>query len=203
MQCQKSRRQCPGYKDDFDLVFRNETQATERRARKTSKKLTTTIVLPDNSSSFPVISREDLDMMETSDSRNAMMMATSNALAIPVEQQAPCFFLQNYTLPPSDGGRGYFDFLAPLMRSEGPDSQLSVAFSAVSMASLANRPNTKGRDAGLMSKAVGLYAKALKATNLALQNPVQQKTDQTLAAILMLGFFEVGGSVSRSECILI
>ena len=34
LQCQKSRRQCPGYKDDFDLVFRNETQATERRARK-------------------------------------------------------------------------------------------------------------------------------------------------------------------------
>src|SRR5690625_4379608 len=37
-QCAKSRRICPGYKDEFDLVFRNETQATERRARKANKK---------------------------------------------------------------------------------------------------------------------------------------------------------------------
>lgn len=39
-------------------------------------------------------------------------------------------------------------------------------------------------------EAVGQYTKALKAINVALQTPAHQKTDQTLAAILMLGFFE-------------
>jgi hypothetical protein len=33
-QCTKSRRECPGYPDAFDLIFRNETVAVERRARK-------------------------------------------------------------------------------------------------------------------------------------------------------------------------
>lgn len=46
-----------------------------------------------------------------------------------------------------------------------------------------------------MPQAVAQYTKALKATNLALQNPAQQKSDQTLAAILMLTFFEVRRSV--------
>ncbi|KAF2268553.1 hypothetical protein CC78DRAFT_540821 [Lojkania enalia] len=35
-QCQKSGRTCPGYPDEFDLVFRDENKAMERKARKTS-----------------------------------------------------------------------------------------------------------------------------------------------------------------------
>jgi predicted 2-oxoglutarate/Fe(II)-dependent dioxygenase YbiX len=78
--------------------------------------------------------------------------------------------------------------LVPMLRHESPDSHLSLAFQAVSLASLANRPSTRGR--AIFPQAVAQYTKALKAVNLALQNPTQQKTDQTLAAILMLGFFE-------------
>lgn len=117
-------------------------------------------------------------------------------LTIPVEEQAPCFFLSNYVLAPIPNDttpRGYFDFLGPLMKGEGPESQLTLAFSAVSMASLANRPSSKHR-ADLRQLAIAQYTKALKATNLALQNPVTQKTDQTLAAVLMLGFYEVSYS---------
>ncbi|KAK4124186.1 hypothetical protein N657DRAFT_644387 [Parathielavia appendiculata] len=33
-QCAKARRQCPGYKDEFDLVLRNENFAAKRRALK-------------------------------------------------------------------------------------------------------------------------------------------------------------------------
>ncbi|KAF2012094.1 hypothetical protein BU24DRAFT_269809 [Aaosphaeria arxii CBS 175.79] len=35
-QCQKSGRTCPGYPDEFDLVFRDENKAMERKARKAS-----------------------------------------------------------------------------------------------------------------------------------------------------------------------
>lgn len=115
-------------------------------------------------------------------------------LMIPVEEQAPCFFLSNYVLAPNRNEattqRGYFEFLGPLIKGEGPESQLALAFSAVSMASLANRPSSKHR-ADLRQLAIAQYAKALKATNLALQNPATQKSDQTLAAVLMLGFYEV------------
>lgn len=36
--CAKSGRDCPGYPDEFDLIFRNETKAVKRRADKASSK---------------------------------------------------------------------------------------------------------------------------------------------------------------------
>ncbi|TVY94509.1 hypothetical protein LAWI1_G000108 [Lachnellula willkommii] len=195
---EESRRQCPGYKDEFDIVFRNETQATEKRARKTLNTKRQGI-LDDNEPDFATSLGDNSNMQETSSSRLAMMLSTSEALSVPIEQQAPCFFVTNFILPSSDTrgtGTGHFDYLAPLMKTAGLDSPLSIAFQAVAMAALANRPNSRGR--GLLPKAMGQYAKALKATNLALQNPAQQKSDQTLAAILMLGFFETVLTQSNS-----
>ncbi|RDL31790.1 Zn2 DNA-binding protein [Venustampulla echinocandica] len=196
-QCAKSRRQCPGYKDDFDLVFRNETQATERRARRTlttgkQSNIRVTIQNPHPALSSAPNDGSNLTITSTSGADMAMALASPMSLSIPIEQQAPCYFMSNFVLAPSnDAGtpRGYFDFLAPLMKNEHPDSQLASAFSAVAMASLANRPNSKSRKE-LKYISVMQYAKALKATNLALQDPSKQKTDQTLAAILMLGFYE-------------
>ena len=198
-QCAKSRRVCPGYKDDFDLVFRNETQATERRARRAvnSKRAGSQISLATQQSSFSATSTD-----ETSPERSPTLIAPNpdqdmskailplGALSIPLEQQAPCFFVSNFVIAPRLETRGYFDFLLPMLKSESANSHLSLAFSAVAMASLANRPNTRGQRM-LFSQAIGQYTKALKATNLALQTPAHQKTDATLAAILMLGFFEV------------
>lgn len=105
------------------------------------------------------------------------------------EEQAPCYFVSSYVVGTEHAARGHFDFLLPMMKNESPDSHLSIAFSAVSMASLANRPNSRSRR--LYNQAVYQYARALKATNLALQDPALQKSDQTLASILMLGFYEV------------
>ena len=76
-----------------------------------------------------------------------------------------------------------------MMKTDTTESALASSFQAVAMASIANRPNTKA--SGLMTQAIGHYAKALKVVNIALQNPLQQKSDQTLAAVIMLGFFEV------------
>ncbi|KAG0647226.1 hypothetical protein D0Z07_7037 [Hyphodiscus hymeniophilus] len=115
--------------------------------------------------------------------------SVTRTLAIPVEEQASCFFVQNFVHTPHDPtSRGWFDFLVPLIKTEKSDSHLSTAFSAVALASLANRPSTRGR--GLMPQALALYTKALKQINLALQNPTQQKQDSTVASILLLGFFE-------------
>jgi hypothetical protein len=113
----------------------------------------------------------------------------TDTLAVPIEEQASCFFVRNFVHTPQDpSSRGWFDFLVPLIKSESSESHLSVAFSAVALASLANKPNVKS--SGLMPKAIKLYTKALKQVNLALQNPAQQKLDSTVASILLLGFFE-------------
>lgn len=125
-----------------------------------------------------------------------MALSLREGLSVPIEEQAPCYFMSNFVLTPQSGSsRGYFDFLAPMIKAEEPDSHLSVAFSAVALASLANRPNSRSSE--LMHQAIGQYTKALKAINAALQSPVNQKTDQTLASIVMLGFFEVSGCWPR------
>lgn len=130
----------------------------------------------------------------SSGSTSAAFAAVQNDLQVPVEQQALCYFLANFVyLPQHNSSRGFFDFLLPMMKFERPDSQLSTAIQAVAMASLANRPNSRGSP--LMVQAVAHYAKALKATNIALQSPAQQKSDQTLASIILLGFFEVSSKM--------
>ncbi len=177
-------------------MFRNETQATERRAKRAvnSKRVNSQITFTANQSTFPSIPEDNnLNIPEgyaviTAASENSTGMTAMPALSIPIDEQAPCYFISNYVLAPKNTSRGYFDFLIPMLKNESPDSHLSLAFSAVALASLGNRPSTRGRS--VLPQAVGQYAKALKATNLALQNPVHQKTDQTLASILMLGFFE-------------
>jgi hypothetical protein len=112
------------------------------------------------------------------------------ALKVPVDEQAPCYFMSNYVITPRFAARGYFDFLMPMLKSENADSPIALAFSAVALASLAGRP--VGRGTRWFGDSCLQYTKALKAVNLALQHPVQQKADSTLAAIIMLSFFEVG-----------
>ncbi|RAL64723.1 hypothetical protein DID88_001754 [Monilinia fructigena] len=211
LQCQKSRRQCPGYKDDFDLVFRNETKATERRARRSmeNKKGGNSNNQPvpgsgrDGNRKLPMSSSNSSDAeisypatgtdLTKSVSNNGPSSSGSPALQVgfssSIEQQAPCYFMSNFVITPQSGKmRGSFDYILPLIKTEPPTSALSLSFQAVAMASLANRPNARGSP--LMHSAIDQYAKALKIVNLALQNPVQQKADQTLASILLLGFFE-------------
>lgn len=196
LQCQKSRRQCPGYKDDFDLVFRNETQATERRARRAvnNKRLTTQVTFASQQSQFANIKTDgDAELSSSqlapnSDGDMMRALVPSTAMSIPLDVQAPCYFMSNFTLASQPTARGYFDFLLPLVKTEPSDSHFSLAFSAVAFASLANRPSARGSN--LLQQASNQYTKALRAVNVALQTPSHQKTDQTLAAILMLGFFE-------------
>jgi len=196
---------CPGYKDDFDLVFRNETKATERRARKTPnsrRQQTQVIAFEVGESSRTKVENKGDDaqdvVMSDASNQRAVGFFAGHAMSVSVDEQAPCYFVTNYVAEADQSSKGHFDFLLPMMQSEPPDSQLSIAFSAVAMASLANRPNTRNKK--LWNEAVFRYSKALKATNLALQDPTKQKSDQTLAAVLMLGFYEVSSTKCNTWC---
>ncbi|ORY60890.1 uncharacterized protein BCR38DRAFT_48670 [Pseudomassariella vexata] len=186
-QCAKSRRQCPGYKDEFDLVFRNETQATERRARKANKKALAQKMGKTGSGD------DSGDLVSpTGSCKNAikspMEQALIPALNVPLETQATCHFVSNFVLVPQQGStRGFLDFLIPMLKSEGANSHLQKAFNACSMALLNNR--AAGRN-NFADKALNEYTQALMGTNAALRDPEAQKADSTLAAVLLLGLFE-------------
>ncbi|KAJ4255036.1 hypothetical protein NW762_009840 [Fusarium torreyae] len=178
-QCAKSRRQCPGYKDEFDLVFRNETQATERRARKANKKALTQ---KQGKQGSQLPSKTVAIHKPTPD------QSILSTLQLPVDQQATCHFLSNFVLLPShDNTRGWMEFVVPLLKSETVAPSFKLAFDACAIASLGNRV---GPGTNFESKALGYYTKALSATFTALKDPVLSKEDSTLAAVLLLGLFE-------------
>lgn len=117
------------------------------------------------------------------------------SLDIPVEQRANCYFVSNFILMPKPGcTRGFLDYLVPLLKQEDQQNHLQHAFNACSLALLNNRecPNSK-----LGEKALGEYSKALSGTNAALRDVEAQKADSTLAAVLLLGMFEVSTTRNR------
>ncbi|RYP69795.1 hypothetical protein DL771_005904 [Monosporascus sp. 5C6A] len=187
LKCAKSRRVCPGYKDEFDLVFRNETQSTELKARKASRKASAqkTDQHGSGQSSSPGCTPSSA---LPDAAKSPLGQAVVPALNLPVEQRASCFFVSNFVLVPKPGDpRGFLDYLVPLLNQEGQGGHLQHAFNACSLALLSNRG---GHSANLSEKALNEYAKALSKTNAALRDAEGQKADSTLAAVLLLGTFE-------------
>ncbi|KFY44128.1 hypothetical protein V494_01614 [Pseudogymnoascus sp. VKM F-4513 (FW-928)] len=187
-QCRKSRRECPGYKDDFDLVFRNETQATEKRAKKpTSKARKAASQAPSNrqwnSNAAPPVAGNPNSALVPS-STPAQVPTT---LSIPVEQVASHYFFTNFVATSDNGASiGLTDYIIPLANASQSNKHLSLAFSAASLAAFGNRPSGKA----LLTKAQEQYSKAIRHVNYALRDPVLQKTDETLASVMLLGMYE-------------
>ncbi|KAK0724767.1 hypothetical protein B0H67DRAFT_598256 [Lasiosphaeris hirsuta] len=181
-QCAKSRRQCPGYKDEFDIVFRNETKATERRAKKINKKGAPLAAKHGNSAST---SSEEPRGVASS----PFELAVIPAIQIPPETQASCHFVSNFILlPRQDSARGFMDYLIPLMNSQSAANYLQHAFNACALASLGNRVGVSGVD--FPDRAFSEYCRALSATNLALRDPKTSTSDAVLATVLLLSMFE-------------
>lgn len=173
-------------------MFRNETQATERRARKVVAgkrlQLQTTSKQPPQIKSGSTTSPSHSEPGASSENSSGTGGSPQNALVIPLETRAANFFLSNFVLLPAVGtNRARLDYVLPLIKSEPARSPLQCAFAAVSMASLANRPHAKS----LLASANGLYSIALRQVNNALRDPAVQKNDSTLASVLLLGLFEV------------
>ncbi|RYP27177.1 hypothetical protein DL768_011329 [Monosporascus sp. mg162] len=187
LKCAKSRRVCPGYKDEFDLVFRNETQSTELKARKASRKASAQKI--DQQDSGQSSSSSGTQSSAPPDGvKSPLGQAVVPALNLSVEQRASCFFVWNFVLvPKEEDPRGFLDYLVPLLRQEGSGSHLQHAFNACSFAILYNR---EGPSTNLWERALSEYSKALSKLNAALRDAEEQKTDSTLAAVLLLGMFE-------------
>lgn len=109
-------------------------------------------------------------------------------MTTPINQQAACYYLANFVLLPEAGTfRGYFDFLMPLLKERDPSQSLLLAFSAVSLAAMGARPNSKA----LLPKADLWYLNALKEINSALRDPRRASSDATLVSVMLMASFEV------------
>lgn len=118
-------------------------------------------------------------------------MSLSSSLPEPVENRELCFFLSSFVLYPRDPqtDRGFVELLPLLIGNVRPNSPLSLSLAAVSRCHF-HAWELGMRDVETPQVRVA-YGKALLATRLALQDPVECSTDETLMAVCLLGFYEV------------
>lgn len=98
------------------------------------------------------------------------------------DELATTYFFSQFT-----DRNGHWNFLRANFASLPRDRVLSLAIRACGMAALDNvQPVTKGRE-----YARALYTDAITQLNAALRDPVKCKTDESLMAVAMLGYYEV------------
>ncbi|EHK50886.1 uncharacterized protein TrAtP1_009259 [Trichoderma atroviride] len=184
-QCTRAEVRCPGYRSLLDLKFKDQGKEVIRKYRLAAHKKrpipTTSVELqpsipcrvPPNSDDSRALCRD----------KTTLIIPRANPV-YPEHEIARSYLYVNYITGGPRGG--HMSYLLPLLESS-QNSAANAAVSAVALAALSNirlSPKT-------MRKAQQEYTAALSKTNLALQDPFMCKTDDTLAAVVMLGTFEI------------
>ena len=100
------------------------------------------------------------------------------------------FFVHTFALYPRDPmlDHGVIELLPEISSNLHVVSPLSLALTAVSYL-LFGKWERRLRD--IETLALPYHGKALEATRMALQDPIQSMSDETLMAVCLLGFYEV------------
>ena len=172
----KAKRVCHGYSEGLDLVLRQQNAAAkagvDRRVQRNRSRPQT----PEN-----LLKHEH----STDD-----LIVVPHPLYEPEETNALYFFVSTFVLYGRDtqADRGFIELLPFLFNDLRPESPLSLCLTAASNI-LFGKWERKIHEAE--RHAFPSYAKALKVTRAALQDPVQSMSDETLMAVCLLGFYEV------------
>ncbi|KAM5475410.1 hypothetical protein MauCBS54593_001098 [Microsporum audouinii] len=182
LQCTKGGRTCTGYRNQLDLMFRDETRKTAHKASTKAQK--------QRNSKSPIPSSSK-DSTDSNSSASLISLRSSNtpeeisrSLSMNLNQQAICFFLHNYVIPstPTSGRVGYMHSL-----QTASSEAVTACMASVGMATLANI----NYSADLRIAAREQYAHALSLTNAMLRDPIKAKQPEALDTVMLLGMFEV------------
>lgn len=185
--CEKSKRECLGYRPEFEIVHRDQTGSTLRRLRRKAAGSKGDGQQPTSNQPFIFIQEEPQSGQRTSSSPSPSLKA---ALPLPLVNRATCHFAFNFNIMPlGDAPQGFMDYLASLMEAQPPGSALQYAFNSCAFALLGNRSRADSVDLAQLS--LKEHTLALAQTHKALGDPAHGNTDATLAAVLMLCLYEV------------
>jgi hypothetical protein len=199
-QCAKSKRECGGYRSEFEIVHRDQTKSTVRRMRKALEGQSQTPKPPAATPTTSVFFVHEQSQLQTpapspqeqTELRPQQYQSPSPrpSLTIPIAQHASCFFASNFILVSSaNTPHGFMEHLVPLLETTLPDSALSYAFNACAFAALGNRVSAENVDFAALS--LKQHTNALVRTQVALGDPATANTDATLASVLLLSLYEV------------
>ena len=177
-QCIRAGRICAGYRDPLLLLFRDETHNfTGHGPDRLSRKSGSVIVETPQASPEP----EDCNLTFAPLSPVATFSES-------IESQATCYFLQNYVWDDSECSKGYLDYLPSLiLNTNSAGEALTDAVVSLGMVGLSNA----NRSSDIMVAARKKYSSALRATNRALSNLEEAKSDRALVTVMLLSLYEV------------
>ncbi|KAM3076026.1 hypothetical protein ACMFMG_006461 [Clarireedia jacksonii] len=186
-------RQCPGYRAQVDLMFREETTNVIKKVKAKHDK-TRQKTEPSGfpiSTAFPSGSESSNSSLElvarTPAQLEQIISPTCLNITPSIEDRATAFFVANYVISDHGPTRGHLDRLADLYEADSIDDNLVAAVHAVGLVGYSH--SVKAPE--LRHAARSQYTKALRLTNAALRSPTAVKKDSTLMAILILGIYEV------------
>lgn len=192
MRCEKARLQCPGYRDLGDHMFRDESGKTVEKAQRSTDvgrmAQTRPVRAGDVIETAPAYSRTIKN-----GSSSSLSLGRSSMLCPPLTDMGASFFFSTYHLdePPFSGA--YYSWITKAYNGDQASHGIRAAIEAAGMAGLANVLHAPQ----IASKSRAQYARALVATQRAMNDPTEVTTDETLLAVILLGLFEVCPSMLR------
>lgn len=181
-QCLKAGRNCCGYRNRMDLLFRNETNKVTAKAR-TSKTYSAT----GRRDVLNSEGRSDTALTCQLNSAPSPLRFIPRSLSIPLEDEATNYFFHSYVLSDPVISSTFLSYVPTLYKNGADASPLPEIIASIGMASISNIKN----DPRIMFAARRKHALVLQAINRALQDPESAKLDTTFAAVLLLCLFEV------------
>lgn len=111
----------------------------------------------------------------------------SFGLGTPADEQATCFFFQNYVLQQDVFWRGNFQYLSDIYGCEEIGTALADSVACLGLVGLAHFWGASN----ILANATSKYNSALKTISTQLRTIEGAKSDQTIIAIMLLGLYEV------------
>ncbi|KAL6689829.1 hypothetical protein J3F84DRAFT_398808 [Trichoderma pleuroticola] len=165
-QCRQAKETCTGYRDLIDVIFHDETNSTKSKAL-TRICRNQVKAHPDNS-----IANNDVFSLRF--------------IPYNIDEQAKSYFVHSYVLV-QEGTAGYLSGVARLLVRPSLSSALEAAMVAVGSAGMACKESSPL----LELKARHSYGTAINYINEAIHNTTKIQEAGTLAAILVLGLYEM------------
>ncbi|KAM7199623.1 hypothetical protein V8F33_004434 [Rhypophila sp. PSN 637] len=198
--CEKSKRECGGYKPEWDPVVHHDQGDTRPKVPISRHRTgsTSSYISGQSSSS------------SSSEPQYTSSLTPPRSPTTPLTERAACLFAANFILLPhntstsasgsSSPQQGFLSYLAPLLQTSAQDSALRSAFTACSLALLSNLE--KSSNLNLKTLTLKMHTLALGRTHLALKDPRTAEQDSTLATVLLLSLFESITAVKETEMLL-
>ncbi|KAE9365950.1 hypothetical protein N431DRAFT_430125 [Stipitochalara longipes BDJ] len=180
-QCFRAKRECPGYRAQGDLIFRDESTNVARKAKAKEAKKQRALDSSSLSVSPPPEEEASLELVQQKDPHLSALQ-----LAPTIEDLAVGFFISNYVIENTRPNRGHLDPIQDMTRVGQLDEALLSSMKAVGLAGFAHASHAPH----LLKNARYQYVRAIQSTNVALRDPENAKKDATLMSIMILGIFE-------------